>query len=111
MQGLLMGSADFAPDFFNNVAAIAVVLVFAKLVTHRSRVNTTRSDRERIILFSFHLLAVVAATVAALAAIIGLRGRSVSGVIDWLAWGGVAIAGLILVGDALVEDCRQAYRR
>jgi hypothetical protein len=30
-------SEPFQPDFFNNVAAIAIVLTFAKVVSHRSR--------------------------------------------------------------------------
>jgi hypothetical protein len=30
-------NSDFQADFFNNIAAIAIVLLFAKVVTHRTR--------------------------------------------------------------------------
>jgi len=42
---MLAEKATFTADFYNNVAAIAVVLLFTKVVAHRSR-KTPRGFRE-----------------------------------------------------------------
>ena len=98
---------QFAPDFFNNVAAIAVVLMFAKLVTHRSR-RTHRTGAEVKWLLLLHLACLGAAGVAVVVSMIAVSTESTD---EWLqrsGWIAVAVAGLIVIGDVAVEDWRQA---
>ena len=57
-----MACPEFSPDFYNNVAAVAVVLMFAKVVTHRSR-KAHHGPEWTSILAGFHIVAVLAAIV------------------------------------------------
>jgi uncharacterized membrane protein len=97
---------EFMADFPNNVAAVAVVLLFAKLVTHRSRKVRAEGDSRVWILFGVHVIAVLAAATSVVLALAAVYERS-DELIDF-AWSGAAIAGVILILDVLVEDRRDA---
>lgn len=94
---------QFEPDFFNNVAAIAVVLVFTKIVIHRSpKANTPGWTR------LLSVLHVVAVGSAAVAIVFCLRATDVANETDrgWrtTVWVGVAFAGVILLVDIIATE-------
>jgi hypothetical protein len=94
-----MAAADFAADVYNNIAATGVVLLFAKLVTHRSRTKGTTSW----LVFALHVIVVGAAAVAVASALVITAARSEDQ--PWLAmaWIGLSISGVVLVCDVLLE--------
>ncbi len=102
------------PDFFNNVAAVAVVLMFAKVVTHRSRAhaharepsNDAPSGRRAF----FHGLAVVAAVVAAGVAIWATAAPPDGRFWHWFAGGSLLLAGAILLVEVFFDDVRPAWK-
>jgi hypothetical protein len=118
----------FAPDFFNNLAAVSTVLLFAKVFTHRSRKparptvqggSADSKDHERVSLVVIvaryvareaqavaHVACVVSAGVSLTVALVAVERES-----DWTGlhmagWIALVIAGLILIVDLLVEDLR-----
>jgi hypothetical protein len=93
-------------DFYNNVAAIASVLMFAKLVTHRTR---KARDRNEILLVSFHTAAVVASAGAIAVSLIATADGSAD--LRWLAWWLLGASGSILIVDVLVDDWAYAKQR
>jgi uncharacterized membrane protein len=58
-----MCDPNFNADFFNNVAAIAVVLIFTKVFTNRSR-KATKPPNHPWLVSLLHVCAVVIAAVA-----------------------------------------------
>jgi hypothetical protein len=95
------------PDFFNNVAAVAVVLMFAKVVSHRSR--KARSGAVRTwVLAGFHVLAVIAATVTLFVCLKATEDPTTG--TDWhnAAWTALGITGAILVIDVILDAIRHA---
>lgn len=87
-------------DFYNNIAAVAAVLMFAKFVTHRTR-KGQKPGSERW-LFGFHFIGVAAAAVAILVALSATAdGATDSRILEWVSLG---LSGLILVVDVLVDD-------
>ena len=91
----------FQPDFFNNAAAIAVVLLFTKVVTHRSR-----QIRRKAWVNWLHLLAVLGAAAAVGASLWATEQCAVDDRLDWLAWGGLGVAGFALLLDIVLEDTK-----
>ncbi|MCW2517021.1 MAG: hypothetical protein JWR11_6063 [Mycobacterium sp.] len=100
---------EFVADFANNVAAVAVVLLFAKLVTHRSRKLRAEDDPRIWILFAVHVVAVVAAAAAVVLSLAAVY-RKCDALGD-VAWWAAAVAGVILIIDVLIEDMRDAARQ
>jgi hypothetical protein len=92
-------SDTFQPDFFNNAAAIAVVLLFTKVVAHRSRKGPPSRWAEGL-----HVIAVIGAAVATGAALWATHECSTYRVLDDAVWGGLAAAGIALLIDILCED-------
>jgi sugar phosphate isomerase/epimerase len=97
-------SAEFHPDFFNNVAAIAVVLMFTKVVAHRWR----RVERGRW-LAALHGLAVVAAAAAVVVSLWATEACSQEQAFHWFAWVGLGAAGAALFVDILIDDVGKAW--
>jgi hypothetical protein len=93
----------FEPDFFNNVAAIAVVLVFTKIVVHRSK-KTNAQGWSRL-LAVLHVVAVVSAAVALS---FSLRATDIAIETDrgWrtIVWSGIGLAGAILLVDIVAKE-------
>jgi hypothetical protein len=92
-------SDTFQPDFFNNAAAIAVVLLFTKVVTHRSRKGPPSGWAEGL-----HVIAVTGAAVAMGAALWATHEWRTYRVLDDAVWSGLAAAGIALSIDILCED-------
>jgi hypothetical protein len=107
-QEMLTASAEFAADFYNNVAAIAVVLMFTKVVAHRSR-KVPRKTLGTWILAALHVTALVAATVAIVASLRATDEKSEGGY-HCLAWLGLVTVGAILVADIAIDEVCAARR-
>jgi peptidoglycan biosynthesis protein MviN/MurJ (putative lipid II flippase) len=93
-----VGNDAFKPDFFNNVAAVAIVLILAKVVAHRTKDDRGRGRSWR------HVIAVVTAAVAT---IIALAATAVCR--DWWLWqlsagGFLLVAGVVFVGEIYFDD-------
>jgi hypothetical protein len=102
---------SFQPDFFNNVAAVAIVLTFAKVVAHRSRDRESRTVEPSGWRTFYHALAVLAAVLAAGASLWATEKQSDWGLFHWCAWGGLIVAGLVFVGEILHDDVPAVKRR
>jgi hypothetical protein len=93
----------FDADFFNNVAAIAVVLIFTKIVVHRSKKTNARGWSR--LLAVLHVVAVVSAAVAL---VYSLRATDIAIETDrgWrtIVWSGIALAGAILLVDIVAKE-------
>ena len=100
---------ESAPDFFNNVAAIAVVLMFTKVVTHRLR-KFRRKEWTRALAI-LHAIAVVSAAVAVTASLIATDIDSVPNCLHIAAWAGLAVAGIILIADIIIDEFPDAETR
>jgi hypothetical protein len=98
--------AAYSADFFNNVAAVSMVLIFAKFVTHRSR-SGPRSGRARRIAAGLHVVCVVAAVVSLVIALAATELQSDHMLLHVLAWVSLGIASAVLIGDVLWEDLNQ----
>jgi len=94
---------EFAPDFYNNVAAVAVVLMFTKVVSHGLR-KVRRKPTATRCLTSLHYGVVGGATLAVLASLIATFARAHVGYIDILAWAGLFIAAASLIIDIVIEQ-------
>ena len=94
---------SFSPDFYNNVAAIAAVLMFTKVVAHRSR-----RARPGICCVSLHAVAVFVTAFVIGAALLATDRCSDSMCFHWIAWIGLGLAVVALVGDVLEEDFARA---
>jgi hypothetical protein len=80
---------EISSDFFNNVAAIAVVLMFAKIASHGLR--KARGKPGTHALAALHGIAVVAALVAVTASLIATYKPTKANGLDVVAWWGVDI--------------------
>lgn len=103
--------ADFSDaDFFNNVAAVAVVLVFANIVSHRSHpIEPTRGNVIYWPLHILHSMAVFSGIAAAAVALEATADQSIDS-ITWAKWL-IAVAGTILLFDVLATDFIDALTR
>ena len=103
--------SQFTADFFNNAAAVAVVLVFTKVVTHRSRQAKWGAKGTNTIAV-LHILAVLSAVVTV---VVCLRATDNQVETDsgWrtAAWVLLGLAGLILVADDIVDSILHARNR
>jgi steroid 5-alpha reductase family enzyme len=97
---------QFQADFFNNVAAVAIVLIFAKVVAHRSRKGESKTWRRLS-----HGAAVAAAALATVAALLATEAAKDYRVFHWLAWIGLGVAGTAFVVEILIDDVFPALRR
>ena len=98
----MSGTADqFTADFFNNVAAVSIVLLFAKIVSHRTRREPARSNTAIKML---HAVCIVAAAVGLVVGLVATDIKSDSLALRVLAWVALAVAGLVLIVDLLAED-------
>jgi hypothetical protein len=93
----------YSADFFNNIAAVCVVLLFAKFVTHRSR---TPGGRQTGVLV-LHVVCVVAAAVGTVFALIATVRQSAAPGLTVTAWVSLGVAGLTLMFDVLWDDIRR----
>jgi hypothetical protein len=105
-----MCDSSFSADFFNNVAAVAVVLLFTKVVTHRSRKEeSTQQDKRR--LAALHVVAVLSAAVA-----VGfsLLATGVCWKDPWIhiaAVSALVITSAILLTDIVIEEFPKCWPR
>jgi hypothetical protein len=100
----------YESDFFNNVAAIAVVLMFTKVVAHHVR-KVPRDRTGTWWLAAFHVVAVGAAAVAVGAALVVTEHESPSIAGHVFAWLGLGVTALILILDIAVDECTHAHRK
>jgi uncharacterized membrane protein YhdT len=82
---------------------VAVVLMFAKVVTHRSR-KADYDARWTLILTCLHILAVLSSVTTVAFCLLATDGRSTTGP-DWhnAAWASLILAGVILVFDVILD--------
>jgi hypothetical protein len=103
-----------APDFFNNAASIAVVLLFTKVVSHRSRKAPRETQRAKA-LTAFHIIAVLSATIAVAASLVATDWQSapdaVCAALRGVAWVGLGFAGVILIVDVIADAIADGGRR
>lgn len=93
----------FTPDFYNNVAAIAVVLMFTKVVSHRTR-KVDRTPNAIRWLARAHVLAVGAAS-AAVAISLAATDFKWTGVgIRVATWTALVMAGGLLIVDIVIDE-------
>jgi len=98
-----MACKDFQPDFFNNVAAVAIVLILTKVVMHRSR----RGYRGGLLSFVIVLVHVLTVLAAAGAIWISLWATDVCNMdLEWHknAWYFLGAATALLLIDLMIED-------
>lgn len=88
------------PDFFNNVAAVAVVIMFTKAVTHRTR---SRPPVRPVALSTWHVVGVCVAVASAVVALIATATGRDSEVFYVLAWATLMLAGATLIADEYLE--------
>jgi hypothetical protein len=101
---------DFQADFYNNVAAIAAVVLFAKVVSHRFR-KVPREKLGALVLAVIHGIAVLAAM---LAIAVSLRATDVQSSADGYrltAWGALGVAGVFLLIDLGVDSACDWWKR
>lgn len=101
-----MSPPAFSPDFYNNVAAIAVVLIFTKVVSHGIR--KVRGKPTGVVL---HAAVVGGAGVAAGAALIATFFGSHGWCVIILAWAGIVTAAVSLIFDMSSRNVLTADRR
>ena len=99
-------SSAFQPDFYNNAAAIAVVLLFTKVVANRLRKGPPPWWTQGL-----HVIAVIGAAVAAGSALWATHECSTYRVLDYAVWGGLAAAGVALSIDIFCEDVSWIWLR
>jgi hypothetical protein len=94
-----MSAPIFSVDFYNNVAAIAVVLMFTKVVSHGLR--RVRGKSPGVVLHAVVVGGAIVATAAALVAtFIGSHGWC----LHIVAWTGIVIAAVGLIVDIVAEE-------
>lgn len=101
-----MSCTEFQPDFYNNIAAVGVVLLFAKVVTRRAS-QAKHGDWLAVV----HAAAVVAAGMAAAVAIWATEHCTQTQVWHTLSWIGVIVAATALLVDVLVDERDARSRR
>ena len=99
---------EFQADFFNNIAAVAMVLIFAKVFAHRSRNTKPQNGQPTPGRANFraccHGLAIAAAVVAVGAALWATEDGRDKCSFHWFAWGGLIVAGVVFVGEIFIDD-------
>jgi len=90
-------------DFFNNVASIAIVLLFTKAVTHRVRQGEPKTQAGGT---TYHMVTVIAAAAAVVVSLVATAVHSEALWFYILSWATLGVAGLMLVFD----DWRQAHQ-
>ncbi len=96
--------SSLQPDFFNNVAAVAVVLIFTKVVSQRLRHNAPESARR---VAAYHVATVISATSAI---VIALTATAIHSDAVWLsiaAGVSLGVAGFMFICD----EIRQTQHR
>lgn len=88
-------------DFFNNVAAIAVVLMFIKVVSHRSRESRAKGTLTPAVL---HVIALASAAVAIIASLIATYRQSATYGLPFFAGGALLLTGVILLADIIIGE-------
>jgi hypothetical protein len=99
-------NSDFQADFFNNIAAIAIVLLFAKVVTHRTR----KGSSARGSLALLHRVSMIGAGLAIAVSLWATDTRRVEPGFHTAAWWFLAAAGVGLLADTLIEDLGGAFK-
>lgn len=89
----------FQPDFFNNITAVAVVLMFTKVVAHRMH----DGDRKRGSAV-LHVIAVSAAAIAAGTSIVATERSSNWCILHLIVWLGLGTACALLLVEIVIDD-------
>lgn len=100
---MFCSNSDFQPDFFNNVAGVAVVLMFAKVVVRRTKRTEIRARHDIA-----HGVAIAAALTAVTASLWATEICALGGWFHLAAWLGVGIAGIALWFDIWRDDIRKS---
>lgn len=98
-----MAAPPYQSDFYNNVAAIAVVLMFTKVVGHGLRKGRAKHPHPGM-LKTLHIGVVVGAVIAATVALIATFQGSHWGFSHILAWAALGFTAFCLVSDILIEE-------
>jgi hypothetical protein len=96
-----MCDSNLNADFFNNVAAVAVVLIFTKVVTNRAR----KAKRDTRWLARLHVGAVVSATAAVGLSLWATGSGQRSPCIAIAAAVALALTAALLIADIVIEEC------
>jgi hypothetical protein len=98
-----LDSSGFQPDFFNNIAAIAIVLMLTKVVMHRSRKRQWGESMTAVVV-GLHVFTVLAAAVAVWISLAATDQRNTA--LEWhtYAWASLIAAAAGLFADVVVED-------
>ncbi|MGE2817995.1 hypothetical protein ACQI5H_23060 [Mycobacterium heidelbergense] len=92
-------------DFFNNVAAVAVVLMFTKVVTHRLPRGDAKALSSRN--GAYHAATVIAAAMAIIVALLATGVRSDNPVFYITASAMLGVTGMLV----LVDEIRPSQQR
>jgi hypothetical protein len=97
----ISGQGAELKDFFNDVVALCVVVMFAKFISHGRGASRTR----RPVWTLLHALCLLFAAVGVFAALRGAEGGD-PGLLYGLAWVGAAVSTGILVADVFLAGFR-----
>jgi hypothetical protein len=98
-----MCDSSFSADFFNNVAAVAVVLIFTKVLTHRSR-KAKNAANDTPLLSQLHVGAVVLAAVAVGISLWATGFCQTNTGMCIVAASALGLTGLLLIFDVVIEE-------
>jgi len=93
-----MASDTFSPDFYNDLAAVCVVVLFAKFMTHRGHPRTSRW------LWTLHALCLISSAGGVFIPLLAVYQQSSWYLLRDLSWACLAFSSLILIGVGLYED-------
>jgi hypothetical protein len=96
-------SGDFTADFYNNVAAIAIVLMVTKVLSHRTR-KVPRKPKAMRTLARVHVLAVAAAATAVAISLAATDFKLTGIGVRITAWTALGIAGGLLILDIVIDE-------
>lgn len=97
----MSSSQEFAPDsFFNNAAAVFVILIFAKSVSYRFHGDQRRLTQ------AFHVVCVIASASGLAFALLTTQMQWNELWANLTVWGLLAVAGLIFVVDEIWQRGR-----
>jgi len=103
--GIETACSDFQPDFFNNVAAVAIVMIFAKVVAHRTQ------DKRGGFRSARHVIVVLTAAVATGIALWATAVCNDSSRWHWWAGGLLFVAVLVFVYEIIDDDVWHPSKR
>ncbi len=92
--------SGFQPDFFNNIASVAVVLLFTKVVMHRTR----RGIAAKGCLATLHVITLLLAGAAIVISLWATGICTMDHCLHQAAWILLAAAGIGLSIDLVIED-------